>query len=178
MKEVLNTISVWILPVIISTILLWGVYRKTPLYEDFCDGAKEGFWVAVKILPYLIAIMVAIAMFRASGALDCLYSILKTPLEHLKIPADTLSLMITRSLSGSATLGLFSEIINTHGADSYTAKLSAIITGSSETTFYVIAVYFGAVGIKKFRHAILTGILADIIGIICAVVVSRFFFYS
>ena len=178
MKEVLNAISVWILPVIISTILLWGVYRKTPLYEDFCDGAKEGFWVAVKILPYLIAIMVAIAMFRASGALDCLYSILKTPLEHLKIPADTLSLMITRSLSGSATLGLFSEIINTHGADSYAAKLSAIITGSSETTFYVIAVYFGAVGIKKFRHAILTGILADIIGIICAVVVSRFFFYS
>ena len=178
MKEILNTISIWILPVIISTILLYGVYKKAPLYEDFCDWSKEGFWVAVKILPYLVAIMVAIAMFRASGALDFLYNILKIPLETLKIPADTLSLMITRSLSGSATLGLFSEIVNTHGADSYAAKLSAVITGSSETTFYVIAVYFGAVGIKKFRHAILTGILADIVGIFCAIVVSRFFFYS
>ncbi len=178
MKEILNTISVWILPAIITIILLYGMYKKAPLYEDFCDGAKEGFWVAVKILPYLVAIMVAIAMFRASGALDFLYNILKTPLETLKIPADTLSLMITRSLSGSATLGLFSEIVNTHGADSYAAKLSAVITGSSETTFYVIAVYFGAVGIKKFRHAILTGILADIVGIFCAIVVSRLFFYS
>lgn len=178
MKEALNTISIWILPFIISIILLYGIYKKVPIYEDFCDGAKEGFWVAVKILPYLVAIMVAISMFRASGALDFLYNLLKTPLEFLKIPADTLALMVTRSLSGSATLGLFSEIVNTHGADSYAAKLSAIITGSSETTFYVIAVYFGAVGIKKFRHAILTGILADIVGIVCAVIISRFFFYS
>ena len=86
--------------------------------------------------------------------------------------------MITRSLSGSATLGIFSEIVGTHGADSYAAKLSAVITGSSETTFYVIAVYFGAVGVKKLRHAVLTGILSDLVGIICAIVVSRFFFYS
>ena len=86
--------------------------------------------------------------------------------------------MITRPLSGSATLGLFSEIATTHGADSYAAKLSAVIAGSSETTFYVIAVYFGAIGIKKFRHALLTGILADIVGIFCAIIVCRFFFYS
>lgn len=178
MKEVLNTISVWILPVIICIILLHGLYKKIPLYETFCDGAKEGFWVAVKILPYLVAIMVAVSMFRASGALEFLYEIFKTPLETLKIPSDTLALMITRSLSGSATLGIFSDIVNTHGADSYAAKLAAVITGSSETTFYVIAVYFGAVGITKLRHALLTGILADIVGIICAVIVSRFFFYS
>lgn len=178
MQEILNAISVWILPVIISTILIYGTYKKVPLYENFCDGAKEGFWVAIKILPYLIAIIVAVSMFRASGALDFLYNIFKTPLEALKIPADTLALMITRSLSGSATLGLFGEIVNTHGANSYAAKLSAIIAGSSETTFYVIAVYFGAVGIKKFRHAILTGILADIAGIIAAIIISRFFFYS
>lgn len=177
MQEILNAISVWILPVIISTILIYGTYKKVPLYENFCDGAKEGFWVAIKILPYLIAIIVAVSMFRASGALDFLYNIFKTPLEALKIPADTLALMITRSLSGSATLGLFGEIVNTHGANSYAAKLSAIIAGSSETTFYVIAVYFGAVGIKKYRHAILTGILADIAGIIAAIIISRFFFY-
>ncbi len=178
MKEVLSTISIWILPIIISIILIYGTYKKTPLYEDFCDGAKEGFWIAIKILPYLVAIMVAVSVFRASGALEFIYNSLKTPLDFLKIPADTLALMITRSLSGSATLGLFSEIVSTHGADSYAAKLSAIITGSSETTFYVIAVYFGSIGIKKFRHAILTGIMADIIGVICAIIVSRFFFYS
>lgn len=178
MREVLTTVSIWILPVIITVILIYGTYKKTPLYETFCDGAKEGFWISVKILPYLVAIMVAVAMFRASGALDCIYNIFKVPLEALKIPSDTLALMITRSLSGSATLGIFSDIVNTHGADSYAAKLSAVITGSSETTFYVIAVYFGAVGITKLRHALLTGILADIVGIICAVLVSRFFFYS
>lgn len=178
MREVLTTVSIWILPVIITVILIYGTYKKTPLYETFCDGAKEGFWISVKILPYLVAIMVAVAMFRASGALDCIYNIFKVPLEALKIPSDTLALMITRSLSGSATLGIFSDIVNTHGADSYAAKLSAVITGSSETTFYVIAVYFGAVGITKLRHALLTGILADIAGIICAVLVSRFFFYS
>lgn len=178
MREVLTTVSIWILPVIITVILIYGTYKKTPLYETFCDGAKEGFWISVKILPYLVAIMVAVAMFRASGALDCIYNVFKAPLEALKIPSDTLALMITRSLSGSATLGIFSDIVNTHGADSYAAKLSAVITGSSETTFYVIAVYFGAVGITKLRHALLTGILADIVGIICAVLVSRFFFYS
>lgn len=178
MREALNTVSVWILPVIISVILIYGTAKKTPLYETFCDGAKEGFWVAVKIIPYLVAIMVAVSMFRASGALDILYNLLRTPLEALKIPTDSLVLMITRSLSGSATLGLFSEIVNTHGADSYAAKLCAVITGSSETTFYVIAVYFGAAGITKLRHALLTGILADVVGIVCAVAVSRFFFYS
>lgn len=178
MIEVLNTVSAWILPVIIIIILLYGALKKVPLYETFTQGAKEGFWVSVKILPYLVAIIVAVSMFRASGALDFLYSIFKTPLEALKIPSDALSLMITRSLSGSATLGLFGEIVNTHGADSYISKLCAIITGSSETTFYVIAVYFGTVGITKLRHALLVGILADVFGIICAICVSRLFFYS
>ena len=178
MREILNLISIWILPVIVSTILIHGTIKKVPLYETFTKGAKEGLWVAVKILPYLVAIIVAVSMFRASGALELVYALFKTPLEALKIPADTLALMITRPLSGSATLGLFSEIATTHGADSYAAKLSAVIAGSSETTFYVIAVYFGAIGIKKFRHALLTGILADIVGIFCAIIVCRFFFYS
>ena len=178
MREALNTLSIWILPAIISVILLHGVYKKVPVYETFVHGAKEGFWTAVKIIPYLVAIMVAVALFRASGAIDFIYNILKTPLEALKIPADTLALMVTRSLSGSATLGLLGEIVNTHGANSYAAKLSAVITGSSETTFYVLAVYFGSIGITKFRHAVLTGILADITGVIFAILVSRFFFYS
>ena len=178
MREVLNLISVWLLPIIICTILIYGAFKKVPLYETFTKGAKEGLFVSIKILPYLVAIIVAVSMFRASGALDILYNLFKVPLEALKIPSDTLPLMVTRSLSGSATLGIFSEIVNTNGANSYAAKLAAIITGSSETTFYVIAVYFGAVGIKKFRHAVLTGILADLVGIIVAIFVCRIFFYS
>ncbi len=178
MKEILNVISIWILPVIITTILIYGSAKKTPVYETFCKGAREGFWVAVKIIPYLVAIFVAISMLRASGAIDLIANLLKTPLEYLKIPVDTISLMVTRSLSGSATLGLFSELVETNGADSYATKLGAIIVGSSETTFYVLAVYFGAVGVTKVRHALLVGLLADGIGIIAAIFIARFFFYS
>lgn len=176
MRDVLSAVSLWILPAIIITVLLFAMYKKNPAYENFVDGAKEGFWVAVKIIPYLVAIMVAVAMFRASGAIEMLAAALKAPLEYLKIPSESLILMVTRSLSGSATLGIFSDIVDASGANSYAAKLSAVIVGSSETTFYVLAVYFGAIGIKKVRHALLTGILADVAGIVLAVCVCRYFF--
>ena len=158
MKEILNSLSVCILPAIILIILISAAIKKVPAYETFTEGAKEGFWISVKIIPYLVAIMAAVAMFRASGAID------------------TLPLILTRSLSGGATLGVFSDIVNSNGADSYAAKLAAVITGSSETTFYVLSVYFGAVGIKKFRHAVLTGILADTVGIIAAIIICRWWF--
>lgn len=173
MKEILNLISTLILPLIIVIILFSGFLKKVPVYETFIEGAKDGLKISVKIIPYLIAIMAAVSMFRASGAIEALAEVLKTPLEALKIPVDTLPLMLTRSLSGGATLGIFSDIVNTNGANSYAAKLSAVIVGSSETTFYVLSVYFGAVGIKKFRHAILTGILADIIGIAAAILICN-----
>jgi len=173
MKEILNAVSVCILPAIILFVIIYALIKRTPVYEAFVDGAKEGFWVSVKIIPYLVAIMAAVAMLRASGVLEWLAEILKTPLEYFKIPIDTLPLMLTRSLSGGATLGVFSDIVNANGADSYAAKLAAVITGSSETTFYVLAVYFGSIGIKKFRHAVLTGILADITGIVAAVIICR-----
>lgn len=173
MKEILSLISVWILPAIILIILICAIIKKVPAYEAFTEGAKEGFWISVKIIPYLVAIMTAVAMLRASGVIDWLSEILRTPLEFLKIPADVLPLMLTRSLSGGATLGIFSDIVNSNGPDSYAAKLAAVITGSSETTFYVLSVYFGAIGIKKFRHAVLVGILADITGIIAAIFICR-----
>ncbi len=173
MKEILNLISTLILPLIIVIILFSGFLKKVPVYETFIEGAKDGLKISVKIIPYLIAIMAAVSMFRASGAIEALAEVLKTPLEALKIPVDTLPLMLTRSLSGGATLGIFSDIVNANGANSYAAKLSAVIVGSSETTFYVLSVYFGAIGIKKFRHAILTGILADIIGIAAAIIICN-----
>lgn len=176
MREVLNLISVWILPCLISVILVTALIKKVPAYETFTEGAKEGFVTGVKILPYLVAIMAAVGMFRASGAIECLANLFGYALEALKIPTDTIPLMLTRSLSGGATLGVLSDIVNANGADSYAAKLAAVITGSSETTFYVLSVYFGAIGIKKFRHAVLTGILADLTGIVAAVIVCGWFF--
>ena len=175
-KIILDTISVWLIPLIIVCVLTFGLIKKVPVYEIFIDGAKDGLKVTVEIIPYLLAIMVAVGMFRASGAIELLQSVLGGLLDKFDIPVDILPVMIVRSLSGSAVLGLFSDIASQHEIESYTTKLSAIMVGSSETTFYILAVYFGAVGIKKIRHALLTGILADCIGIIASIAVARWLF--
>ena len=166
-------ISLYILPIMILTILTLGMLKKVPVYEEFVEGAKDGFKVSVSIIPYLVAIIVAVSMFKASGAIDILKN-----LSSSIIPPDIIPIMITRSLSGSATLGLFSEIANTLGPDSYVTKLAAVMVGSSETTFYVLAVYFGSVGIKKYRYALLTGLIADFTGILLAIWVARLFFLA
>ena len=141
--------------------------------QAFIEGAKDGFRVAVSIIPYLVAIIVAVSMFKASGILDILKNFANS-----FVPPDIIPIIFTRSLSGSATLGLFSEIAKNLEPDSYVTKLAAIMVGSSETTFYVLAVYFGSIGIKKYRYAILTGIIADITGIVLAILVARMFFLA
>lgn len=176
MIKILNLISLWILPVIILTVLTVGITKKVPIYEEFTKGAKGGFQIAVKIIPYLVAIIVAISMLRASGAIELLAQIIAPVLVKFNIPADTLPLMIVRSLSGSGALGIFSDIANSAGPDAYSTKLAAIMLGSSETTFYVLAVYFGAVGISKIRYAIWVGLLADFIGIVAAISVCNLMF--
>ena len=176
MTKILNLISLWILPIIILTVLTVGIVKKVPIYEEFTKGAKGGFQIAVKIIPYLVAIIVAISMLRASGAIELLAQFLSPVLTKFNIPADTLPLMIVRSLSGSGALGIFSDIANSAGPDAYTTKLAAVMLGSSETTFYVLAVYFGAVGISKLRYAIWVGLLADFIGIVAAVSVCNLMF--
>lgn len=174
----IEKVSLYILPLIILLILSFGVIKKVPIYEEFVNGAKDGFKVSITIIPYLVALIVAISMFRASGALDWIAYIISPVLVKLNIPSDIIPIMFTRSLSGSATLGLFSELASTNGAEAYITKLAAVMVGSSETTFYVLSVYFGAIGIKKFRYAILTGVMADIIGIVLAILVSRWFFLA
>lgn len=176
LKTAINLISVWMIPAIILIVLIWGLLKKVPVYEVFVDGAKDGLRVSMNILPYLVAIIVAVSMLRASGAIELVQGAFSGIFEMLKIPADILPVMVVRSLSGSAVLGLLSDIVHNFGPDSYPAKLAAVMVGSSETTFYVLAVYFGSVGIKKFRHALLTGILADCAGIIAAIAVSRWLF--
>lgn len=171
-------ISLLILPIMILVILSAGIIKKVPVYEEFVEGAKDGFKVSISIIPYLVAIIVGVSMFRASGAIDIIASVFSGILNKLSVPADILPIIITRSLSGSATLGIFSDIANNFGPDSYITKLAAVMVGSSETTFYVLAVYFGSVGIKKYRYALLTGIIADITGIVLAILVSRVFFLA
>ncbi len=175
-QQMMNAISLWALPVIILTILTMGLFKKVPVYETFTEGAKDGFKVAINIIPYLVAIIVAISMFRASGIIENAAQILNPILSKFNIPIDTIPIMIVRSLSGSAALGVFSDIANNLGPDDYATKLSAVMVGSSETTFYVLAVYFGAVRISKLRYAWLVGILADIIGIVGAILVCNFVF--
>lgn len=176
MSKLLNLLSLWTLPALLIGILTLGIVKKVPIYEEFTEGAKDGFKVAVNIIPYLVAIIVGISMLRASGAIEMLANILTPALTKFHIPADTLPLMIVRSLSGSAALGVFSDIANNLGPDSYATKLAAIMVGSSETTFYVLAVYFGAVGISKIRYALIVGLLADLIGIISAILVCHCMF--
>lgn len=176
MINFLNSLSIFILPFIICTILVYALIKKTPAYEDFTQGAVGGFNIAIKIIPYLIAIMICTAALRASGAIEILQNILSPVFNFFKIPIETAIIMLTRSLSGSATLGVLADIINQTGVNSYATKLAAVITGSSETTFYVASVYFGSIGIKKFRHALLAGILADIVGLIAAIWICSIFF--
>ena len=169
----IEKISLYILPIMILAILCVGLIKKVPVYEEFIEGAKDGFKVSVSIIPYLVAIMVGVSMFKACGATDLIKNFVGD-----FIPADIVPIMLTRSLSGSATLGLFSDIANNFGPDAYVTKLAAVMVGSSETTFYVLAVYFGSIGIKKFRYALLTGIIADFTGIVLAILVSRLFFLA
>ena len=159
-KSLIYSISAWIIPSIILITLVFAVVKKIPVYETFIDGAKDGLKVTVGIIPYLIAIITAVSMLRASGAIDLAARAFSGCLDYFKIPVDVVPIMFIRSLSGSAVLGLFSEIAGNFGPDAYATKLAAIMVGSSETTFYVLSVYFGAVGVKKFRHSLCAGVFA------------------
>ena len=173
----IEQISFSIIPVLVAFILTYATYKKVPVYEVFPEGAKQGFDISVRIIPYLVAMMVAVAMFRASGAIDLLGILLKPILDFLGMPIELLPLALTRSLSGSGARGIFTEIAANYGPDSPITKTAAVMLGSSETTFYVLSVYFGAVGVKKFRHAITAGIIADLAGIIFAILISNIVFY-
>lgn len=175
-QSILGIISLWALPLIIVLILTAGMIKKVPVYETFTQGAKDGFKVAVNIIPYLVAIIVAISMLRASGAIEMLAAALAGVLQRFNIPADVLPVIFVRPLSGSAALGLFSDIATNAGPAAYSTKLAAVMVGSSETTFYVLAVYFGSVGITKFRYALWVGLLADIIAAVMSIIVCNLMF--
>ena len=154
----------------------YGLIKKVKVYESFVDGAKEGFNIAVKIIPYLVAMLIAIGIFRAGGAMDWLILILKPITNLIGMPAEALPMALMRPLSGSGSLGLMTDIMKVHGPDSFIGILVSTIQGSTETTFYVLAVYFGAVNIKSTRHAVPVGLIADIAGILGALFIVRLLF--
>ncbi len=176
MVEIIKLLSTLAVPVIILVIVLTGAFKKVKVYEEFVEGAKDGFTTAVKIIPYLVAMLIAIGMFRASGAMDYLTLAISPLTNALGIPAEVFPLAVIRNLSGSGSLGLMTDLMKTHGVDSFIGHLSAVMMGSHETTFYVLAVYFGSVGVSKARHAPLSGIFADIISVIMSVILVRAIF--
>ena len=176
LRDIVSLLSYFVLPAIIVGFPLYGLYKKVPVYESFVEGAKEGFEVAVRIIPYLVAILFAIGMFRASGAMDFLITLLRPVLALVGFPAEVLPMAIVRPLTGSGSAGIVVDMINEFGEDSIFVKMAATMFGSTETTFYVIAVYFGAVNIKKTRHAVPTGLVADFAAMLVAVWAVRILF--
>jgi spore maturation protein SpmA len=174
--RVVDAISKLSIPFLLSAFPLYAMLRHVKVYEEFVDGAKEGFDVGIRIIPYLVAILVAIGMFRAAGGIDLISSALKPVMVAIHFPPELLPMVLMRPLSGSGTLGMFAELVKQCGPDSLITRMGGTIYGSTETTFYVLAVYFGSVGIKRTRYALLAGLTADTVGVIASVMICRIVF--
>lgn len=175
-RETISILSYFVLPTLIVGFPLYGLIKGVRVYEEFVEGAKEGFEVAVTIIPYLVAILFAIGMFRASGAMEFLIGALDPVLGLIGIPAEVLPMAIIRPLTGSGSAAIVADMINQFGEDSLLVKMAATMFGSTETTFYVIAVYFGAINIRETRHAVPAGLFADLVGVLASVYVVKLLF--
>ena len=182
-KETMGTVTSIASNLILMTIIVLfigaGLFRKVNVYDAFIEGAKEGFQTAVRIIPYLVAILVAVGVFRASGAMDLLIQGVKWLVEQCGLNSDFVGALPTafmKPLSGSGARGLMLEAMKTYGADSFVGRLSCVFQGSTDTTFYVLAVYFGSVSVRYTRHALTCGLLADLAGVIAAIAICYIFF--
>lgn len=171
-----NIISQLIIPAFMLFIVLYGFFRKVRVYDSFIAGAKEGPAVVLRIFPYLLAIFIAVKTFQSSGAFDCFKTLFSGIFNLFNIPPEVLSISIIKPMSGSASLAVFSDIVKTTGPDSMASRMSGVIMGSAETTFYVLAVYLGAVGIKKTKYLVPVCLIADIAGIILAIIIVKLLF--
>ena len=169
---ILKDFSNWLIPALICLLLIFGYFRGVKIYETLTEGAKEGFNTAVRIIPFMVAIFVAIGMFRASGAMDIMITVFSPLTELIGMPAEALAMALMRPLSGSGAFGIMSEIVN-QAPDSFLSFLVSTMQGSTETTFYVLAVYFGSVGIKRTRHALPAALCADAAGILASVLICN-----
>ncbi|MDR3591467.1 MAG: spore maturation protein [Negativicutes bacterium] len=169
-------LSVWIIPLVLLLVPLAAYLRRIPVYEAFVEGAAEGFQTTLRIMPFLVAMMVAVSIFRASGALEDSVNLLRPLLAFLGVPPELVPLAVMRPLSGTGALGLTTEILNTEGPDSLVGRIASTVMGSTDTTFYVLTVYFGAVGIRKPRYSVAVGLIGDLVGFFGAVYICRILF--
>ncbi len=175
-QTVIEAISLYAIPFILISIPLYGLVKKVKVYEVFTEGAKDGFKTAVTIIPFLVGMLVAIGVFRASGAMDIITNLFSGITSKIGMPGEVLPMALMKPLSGGGASGVMNDLFTTYGPDSLIGRMASVMNGSTETTFYVLAVYFGAVGIKKTRHALPAGLIADLVGIITAVVVTNMMF--
>jgi len=168
--------SALILPLLLAFVAIYGTGHRVDVYQALTHGAEEGLRLMIRIIPSLVGLLTAVSMFRASGAMEWLSSFCAPALELLGIPPETMPLMLIRPVSGSGALAVGSELMATHGPDSYIGRVAAVMLGSTETTFYTIAVYFGAAGIRKTRHAVPAALAADLAGFIASALTVRLFF--
>lgn len=169
-------ISTWLIPLFIVFILMYGTYKKIPTYETFVDGGKEGLKIAIQLIPFLVGMLVAISVFRASGAMDAIIQFIQPVLSIFGVPADIMPLALMRPISGTGALAITTDLIATHGPDSFIGRLASTMQGSTDTTLYILTVYFGSVGIKKMGDALKVGLLADAVGIIASIIIVSLVF--
>lgn len=167
----IQTIASWVIPAFLFISLVYAFVKKIDVFDTFVSGAKEGFTTSVKLIPFLVGMLVAIGILRASGALDLFISFLTPILKYFNIPGDLVPLAIMRPISGSAALGITAEILQSKGPDSLIGRMASTMQGSTDTTLFVLTVYFGTVGIRRTRHALAVGLLADLAGFFAAVTV-------
>lgn len=173
---IINQVSLLLIPLIIGGILLYATWKKIPTYEAFVEGGKEGIQLAFSLIPFLVGMMVAISIFRASGAMEYFVSFVSPVLQAIGIPPEIVPLALIRPISGTAALGLTTDLIATYGPDSFIGRLASTMQGSTDTTFYVLTVYFGAVGIKKMGDALKVGLLADVVGFAASIIIVTLVF--
>ncbi len=173
---IVQLLSIWLIPALIAFILLYGTAKKVPTYETFVEGGKEGINIAFSLIPYLVGMLVSVAIFRASGALEALMEVIKPLAAAVGLPAEVVPLAALRTISGTAALGMTTDLIAAYGPDSFIGRLASTIQGSTETTLYVLTVYFGAVGVKKMGDALKVGILADILSFVVSVLIVTLVF--
>ncbi|SFF03847.1 spore maturation protein B [Paenibacillus catalpae] len=176
MFDLFTRLSAWLIPAIIVFIPLYAAFRKVPVYETFVEGAKDGFGTAINIIPSLVGMMVAISMFRASGAMDLMLGAVRPLFDWLSIPTEVLPLGILRPLTGAGSLAFTADLIATHGPDSMIGRIASTIQGSTDTTLYVLTVYFGAIGIRKTKYALKVGLFSDLVGFLAAILICLYIF--
>lgn len=174
----MSLISLWSIPVMLGLILISGLVKRVPLYESFVEGAKDGFGTAVSIIPHLVGMMVAIEIFRTSGALGWIIGLIEPLLYKFNIPSEIVPLALLRPITGAGSTAVMNDIFMQFGPDSFIGRLASVMQGSTDTTLYILTVYFGSVGIRKYRYALKVGLISDLAGIIASIIIVQIIFGS